>query len=169
MALVLVFSFAVSSIHGLFCVKKIYEGEPFVKIVKIIWDLSGVLFAINLGLKLDGIVTWSWSTVFYPAWIAFAILITASLITIGVMISSLVPIFCCKIKYVPRFLVSFWINMHIVAGAVFVVLIPSSIVGFLDDKNDKDKFSKLSTIVIVFTIYVLALMFSSLIGLKGLM
>jgi hypothetical protein len=168
-SMVLVFPFLFSSIHGLFCTKKIYDGEPFIKIVKIVWELSWILLAINIGLQLDGFVRWTWKKVFYPTWIAFAILITASLVSVGVMMVSLVPTICCRGNYLSRFLVSLWINLHLVAGAVLLVLTTSSIIDFLEDITSVDKRGNLITLLVVITIYTLVLLISAVVSLKSLM
>ena len=173
MVIPLLATFILSGIYNFVIKKKVYEGEPFVKLLKIIWDLAWLLLALTLSLKLDNIITWSWKTVFFPIWIAYAILIIASLVTVSIVLATLAPSVCCRRIQWSRLLTYFWINLHSLAMCVFLPILVSAIVEVCEDKSEAkdggDKYKPLTNIFIGLSVYLLLVTFFTLISMQPLM
>ena len=161
MVIPLTVSFVLSSIYNLIIKKKSYDGEPFINLLKIVWDLAWLLLALTTSLKLDILITWSWKTVFFPLWIAYAILITATLVTVSVMLTSLIPLLCCRRKDLSRLLTYVWVNLHSLALCILLPMLVNAVTDACESQEDK-KYQNLINILIAVCVYVVALLIFTL-------
>lgn len=171
MVLPLGVSFLISSLYEMILKKKTYEGEPFIILLKIVWDLAWILLALTTSLKLDEIISWSWKTVFFPLWIAYAILITATLVTMSIMLTTLAPMICCKRKDLGRLVTYGWINMHSLALCIILPMLVTSITSASEDQSidSSKKYQGLINILIGICVYLIALLLLTLAIMKTLM
>lgn len=162
MVIPLAVSFVLSSIYNLIIKKKTYDGEPFINLMKIVWDLAWLLLALTTSLKLDTLITWGWKTVFFPLWIAYAILITATLVTVSVMLTSLIPLLCCRRKDLSRLLTYVWVNLHSLALCILLPMLVNAVTEACESKAD-NKYQSLITILIAICVYVVVLLLFTLV------
>ena len=171
-AIILSATFLVSLISGLFCKKRVYDGEPFVRIVWFIWDLGWLLLSITVGLKFDGIIDWSWKKVFFPTWIIFALLITASLAVGCITLTSLVPLLLCRRRHLGRLVAMLLMTAHLVAVTVFLPLLADRLAQVVDadslDSRDRVE-PEFIVVIIVITCYTGVIMLVTLACLRMLM
>lgn len=158
-------SFLLSSIYNMVIKKKVYEGEPFIQLLRIIWELAWVLFALTLSLKLDDMIGWEWKTVFFPMWIAYAILVTVTLVTVSLLLTSISPVFCCKRCEGGRMLAYLWVNLHSLALCVFLPMILDAAA---KASAAQASYSELVNVLIALCIYILFLLMLTLISMKSL-
>ena len=174
-AIILSATFLVSLISGLFCKKRVYDGEPFVRIVWFIWDLGWLLLSITVGLKFDGIIDWSWKKVFFPTWIIFALLITASLVSSCITLTVLIPAMLCRRRQSGRLAVMLWITFNVLGMTVFVPVIADRLSQALDASCDPDcleyhaKINNFIIAIVVVTSYVLLMLLATLFSIRLLM
>ena len=166
MMIPLAITFIVSALYSIILKKKTYDGEPFIKLLKIVWDLAWVLLALTVSLKLDGLISWGWKTVFFPLWIAYAILITATLVTVSIMLTTLIPIFCCRRKDMSRVLTYIWINLHSLALCIILPMMIGAVSEAAEvSPSDKTsgKFQSLTNLMIAVCVYMIVLLLFTLI------
>lgn len=114
---------------------KTYEGEALVSLMRFIFNLAFNALLLDISLKLDGSINWTWSQVFFPYWILFSVLVTVILVTLGIFVTILCPLIVCKSKDWKKTISSVWINMNLGGILVFMALLEIELIKVVDNHN----------------------------------
>jgi hypothetical protein len=154
-----------ASVKDMCCKNNSYDGEPFIKAFKAVWSLAWTLLAIIFCLRLDGRLNWTWRTVFFPFWIAFAILIIVSVATVSIMLSAIIPLLRCRKKDKAMILTYIWVNMHSVGLCVFLPMLVLAGTSACDDFSTETpsvKYKSVTKILTGLCMYAIVLMLFTL-------
>lgn len=149
------------------CSSKVaYEGEPLVNLMKLVFNITLMVFLILTCLKLDNYIKWSWNQVTFPFWIIFSIMVIGSLICLSFFLTSLCPILTCKSKDYQSLLCHGWVNANTIGVAVLSATLQLTIVSVLEKGGSTQGIAR--TFIAV-TIYTLVMLIFTSVSLSPLM
>ncbi len=115
--------------------KVIYEGEPLVNLLKLVLNIAAMVLLINVNLKLDGYISWTWKQISFPFWIIFSIMVVGCLIFLSFLLMALCPILACKSKNYRSLLCHCWINANSIGITALSIILNTTIVSQLDKRG----------------------------------
>ena len=104
--------------------KKLLELSSYFTGVKIAIRASYLILQFNICLKLDKLVTWNWSSLFWPFWILSAVYFGAVVLSFMGLLTKVLPVLCsCQTKVKQEAAVYLWICSNVGGLAVFSIVV----------------------------------------------
>lgn len=158
-------AFIYTSAYDICKPSKSYEGEALVSLLKFVMNLAFNILMLDISLKLDDRLGWTWSQAFFPFWIIFSILITITLVSMSVFMTVLCPMLTCKSKDWRKLPCFGWINLNLIGALVFGALVQMELVRLLDNKEvqevSSDHARKLTMSIVYALIFALLMLIAT--------